>query len=161
SCAIHLAKAGLSVAVLEAEYAGFGASGRNGGQVITGQRVDQDDLERHYGLERARQLWGLALEAKSLVRALIAHHAIDCAVRPGHLTAAVRSSHAHDLQSYVDHLVTRYGYTAARYVPRTEMPSLVATTRYAGGLFDADAFHLHPLNYALGLARAADDAGAA
>src|SRR6185295_9114348 len=64
STALHLAKAGLKVAVLEAEYAGFGASGRNGGQVITGQRVDQIELERRYGAGHARQLWESALEAK-------------------------------------------------------------------------------------------------
>jgi len=159
SCALHLAKAGLKVAVLEAEYAGFGASGRNGGQVITGQRVDQRDLERRYGEARARALWDLALEAKAQVRALIAAHAIDCDVRPGQLTAAVRESHARDLARYADHLATHYGYAAARYVPKAEMPALVATPSYAGGLLDSAGFHLHPLNYALGLAAAADETG--
>src|SRR5262245_41283148 len=93
STALHLAKAGLKVAVIEAEYAGFGASGRNGGQVITGQRVEQSELERRYGLAHARELWESALEAKALVRALIAAHAIDCDVRGGHLTAAAKPRH--------------------------------------------------------------------
>src|SRR5262245_40001070 len=61
SCALHLARAGIDVVVLEAAYAGAGASGRNGGQVITGQRLDQDELERNYGDDRARKLWELAL----------------------------------------------------------------------------------------------------
>jgi gamma-glutamylputrescine oxidase len=160
SAALHLRKAGLSVVVLEAERAGFGASGRNGGQVITGQRVDQTDLEKKFGDARARELWNLALEAKSLVRSLIATYAIDCDERQGHLTAAVRDGHARDLESYTAHLNTKYGYTAARYVSGKEMPSLVASENYKGGMFDAEGFHLHPLNYALGLARAADDEGA-
>lgn len=160
SSALHLTRAGLKVVVLEAETAGFGASGRNGGQVITGQRVDQPDLERNYGEARARQLWDLALEARALVLSLIDAHKIPCDVAQGHLTAAVRESHARDLESYVDHLARVYGYAQARYVREAEMPALVATRNYKGGIYDAGGYHLHPLNYALGLARAADDAGA-
>jgi gamma-glutamylputrescine oxidase len=161
SCALHLAKAGMKVVVLEAAYAGFGASGRNGGQVITGQRVDQMELEQRYGETRARALWDLALEAKSLVRALIADHAIACDVTPGHISAAVKESHARELEAYAEHLAKRYSYSSARYVPARDMPALVATQNYKGGLYDASSFHLHALNYALGLARAADDAGVA
>jgi gamma-glutamylputrescine oxidase len=160
SCALHLAKAGMKVVVLEAETAGFGASGRNGGQVITGQRVDQDELERRYGEVHARSLWHLAIEARSLVRALIASNTIECDERPGHFTAAVRDSHARDLESYVDFLRSRYNYSTARYVPAAQVPEIVACHNYKGGMFDTASFHLHPLNYALGLARAADDAGA-
>jgi gamma-glutamylputrescine oxidase len=159
SCALHLAKAGMKVVVLEAETAGFGASGRNGGQVITGQRVDQDELERRYGEAHARSLWHLAIEARSLVRALIASNTIECDERPGHFTAAVRDSHARDLESYVDFLRSRYNYSTARYVPEAQVPEIVACHNYKGGMFDTASFHLHPLNYALGLARASDDAG--
>ncbi len=159
SCALHLAKAGMKVVVLEAETAGFGASGRNGGQVITGQRVDQDELERRYGEAHARSLWNLAIEARSLVRALIASNAIDCDERPGHFTAAVRERHARDLESYVDFLSRRYNYSTARYVPAAQVLEIVACHNYKGGMFDTASFHLHPLNYALGLARAADEAG--
>ncbi len=159
SCALHLAKAGMKVVVLEAETAGFGASGRNGGQVITGQRVDQDELERRYGEAHARALWDLALEARSLVRTLIASNAIQCDERPGHFTAAVRDSHARDLESYVDFLGARYNYSTARYVPAAQVAEIVACHNYKGGMFDSASFHLHPLNYALGLARAADEAG--
>lgn len=160
SCALHLAKAGMKVVVLEAETAGYGASGRNGGQVITGQRVDQDELERRYGEAHARALWDLALEARSLVRALIASNAIECDERPGHFTAAVRESHARDLESYVDFLGARYNYSTAQYVPAARVGEIVACHNYKGGMLDTASFHLHPLNYALGLARAAEAAGA-
>lgn len=160
SCALHLAQAGLKVVVLEAEHAGFGASGRNGGQVIPGQRVDQVELERRYGKSHAQALAALATEAQGMVRSLIAAHEIECGVKHGHLTAAVRDAHARDLRDYVDHLATHYNYKSARYVTREDMPAMVATDIYRGGLYDSDGLHLHPLNYALGLVRAAEAAGA-
>ena len=158
SAALHLRARGLRVAVLERERIGAGASGRNGGQVITGQRVDQDELERNYGEERARALWHLAQDAKTLVRNLIAEHAIACDVTPGHLAAAVKSSHAKSLAGYAELLASRYGYLHGRYISRADMPSFVQSERYLGGYFDSDGFHLHPLNYVLGLARAAEAA---
>jgi gamma-glutamylputrescine oxidase len=157
---LHLAKAGMKVIVLEAHGAGHGASGRNGGQVITGQRVDQQELERRYGETHARALWDLALDARALVRDLIASHAIDCDVRDGHFTAAVRDSHAREIESYVEFLRQRYNYSTARYVAAGNVSEIVACHNYKGGMLDSASFHLHPLNYALGLARAADDAGA-
>lgn len=160
SCALHLAQAGLKVIVLEAEHAGFGASGRNGGQVIPGQRVDQIELERRYGQDHARKLASLALEAQSMVRSLINAHKIDCGVKSGHLTAAIRDSHARELQHYVEHLERHYNYKSARYVPAGEMSAFVNTPIYRGGLFDSDGMHLHPLNYASGIAIAAEAAGA-
>jgi gamma-glutamylputrescine oxidase len=159
SCALHLASAGLKTVIVEAEHAGFGASGRNGGQVITGQRVDQITLEHRYGKPQAQQLWSLAIEARTTLQQLIAAHEISCDVKPGHITAAIRKSHADELQTYVQYLQDHYGYTTARFVHERDMPALVATTGYRGGLYDTGSLHLHPLNYALGLAQAADAAG--
>ncbi|HVZ14389.1 MAG TPA: FAD-binding oxidoreductase, partial [Bauldia sp.] len=82
SAGLHLAEAGIDVVVLEAEQVGWGASGRNGGQLHTGQRRDQDWLETRLGLRAAQGLWGLAEEAKALVHALIAKHGIDAEWRP-------------------------------------------------------------------------------
>lgn len=160
SAALHLRARGLRVAVLERERVGAGASGRNGGQVITGQRVDQDALEQNFGETRARELWNLAGEAKSLVRSLITDHAIACDMVPGHISAAAKPRHARLLETYAEHLASRYGYTSGRYVSQSELRSLVACEHCYGGYYDTDAFHIHPLNYALGLARAAEAAGA-
>ncbi len=83
SAALHLAERGYDVHVLDAHRIGFGASGRNGGQVGSGQRVEQDWLEKAYGIDTARQLWHLAEDAKALVRELIKTHQIDCHYRTG------------------------------------------------------------------------------
>jgi len=78
SSAIHLRRRGYSVILLEANKVGWGASGRNGGHVGTGQRVDQPELEKMVGDERARALWDLGLEAVGTVCSLIDEFAIDC-----------------------------------------------------------------------------------
>ena len=83
SSAIHLAEFGYDVVVLDAHRVGWGASGRNGGQVGSGQRLGQDVLERNFGHDHARALWLIAEEAKSTVRALIRKHDIRCDYRPG------------------------------------------------------------------------------
>ena len=159
SALLHMAERGYDAVLLEAARVGAGASGRNGGQLSSGQRLDQLRLEQLVGKERARRLWQLAEAAKALVKARIARHAIACDLKPGILDAAYKPAHALALAREAEHLRTRYRYPHARYVPRAEMAEMLGTTRYFGGLLDQDGGHLHPLNYALGLARAALDAG--
>ena len=160
SAALHLAERGLDVVVLEAARVGAGASGRNGGQVGSGQRKAVLELERAFGRERARQLWQLAEEAKATVRQRIERHAIACDLRPGVLTAAYKPEDALDLERNADRLGEYYDYPHARYVSGEEMAAMLGTRRYFGGLLDRGACHLHPLNYVLGLADAAVAAGA-
>ncbi len=155
SAALHLAERGYSVVVLEAERIGWGASGRNGGQLGVGQRKDQRSLEEMLGREWARRLWDLGLESNALVKDLIARHGIDCDLKPGLLHAGWKRGDANWLKEEVEHLTKDYGYSAMRYVPRDEMREMVATDCYHGGILEEGGAHLHPLNYALGLARAA------
>jgi gamma-glutamylputrescine oxidase len=159
SALLHLAERGYDAVLLEAARVGAGASGRNGGQLASGQRLDQPTLERMYGKERARQLWQLAEEAKALVKTRISLHGIACHLRPGVLDAAHKPAHAEALEREAEHLERHYGYPHIRYVARAEMAEMLGTERYFGGLLDRDAGHLHPLNYALGLAQAAVAAG--
>lgn len=159
SSALHLAERGYDVILLEANRIGWGASGRNGGQVGTGQRVDQITLEKRLGADHARMLWDLSVESMDLVLDLIDRHEIDCAYRPGILDAEIQEKHLDDSKHYASHLQERYGYSKARFVPGDEIGNLVASPAYRGGLLDTGSGHLHPLNYALGLAGAAEKAG--
>ncbi len=160
SCALHLAERGYAVVLLEAERVGWGASGRNGGQLSGGQRKDQDALEQHLGKDLAQQLWELGEASKRLVKNLIAHHAIACDLKPGILNAGHKPALAEDLQRYAEKLRRDYRYDAAEPVSSAEMRAMVGSEDFHGGYIDRDAAHLHPLNFALGLARAANGAGA-
>jgi gamma-glutamylputrescine oxidase len=146
--------------LLEAERLGWGASGRNGGQVGVGQRKPQRELERLLGEGHARLLWELARDSLSLVRELIREHAIECDLRTGILQAAWKPRDADALRAETDHLRARYGYEGMRFVEREETAYLSGTGVFAGGCLQEEALHLHPLDYALGLARAAHGAGA-
>jgi gamma-glutamylputrescine oxidase len=160
SAALHLAQAGRKVVVLEAQRVGFGASGRNGGQLGSGQRPTQDILEGWLGQDQADRLWQLGEEAKALVRDLVSKHDIDCDLKPG---VAWTASSAHDvaeLHGYARHLADRYGYGEIESLDAEACHALCPSPDYVGGTLDMGAGHLHPLNYALGLARAAEQAGA-
>ncbi len=160
SSALHLAERGYDVVLLEANRIGWGASGRNGGQVGSGQRQDQDVVEVMVGQEDARRLWDLAEESKAVVKSRIAQHGIDCDLKPGILHAAYKAGDAAEFPAYVEKLERNYGYPHLRTVSKAEMGEMLGTGIYHGGVLDGDAAHLHPLNYALGLARAAEEAGA-
>ncbi|MDB2407611.1 FAD-binding oxidoreductase, partial [Jannaschia sp.] len=157
SAALHAAQAGMSVIVLEAQRVGWGASGRNGGQIGSGFNWDQAKLKARLGRD-ARPLWALAEEAKALTTRLIALHAPDADYRPGVLSACLR---ARDLPGYAEHATRMdqdYG-TKLAVLDRAGVSSRIGTTTYAGGLLDMSAGYCNPLAYTLGLARAAAEAG--
>ena len=159
SAALHLAERGFDVVLLEAHRVGFGASGRNGGQLGSGQRMDQEGLEKLVGHEDAAKLWDLAEDAKTLTKSLIAKHQIDCHLKPGVAHMCFTEKEVAEEHAYADHLANRYGYTALQKLDHDAAQALCPSPQYKGGTLDMTAAHLHPLNYALGLARAARDAG--
>ena len=159
SAALHLAEAGRDVVLLEAQRVGFGASGRNGGQIGSGQRMAQTALERLVGRDDAAHLWRLGDEAKALVKALVARHGIDCHLKPGVAHACFTAREMTDAHGYAAHLAERYGYGEVEALDREAMRALCPSPAYHGGTLDMGAAHLHPLAYVLGLARAADAAG--
>jgi gamma-glutamylputrescine oxidase len=157
--ALALAGRGLSVAVLEGAGIGSGASGRNGGQIHSGHRRDQDYLERVVGREDALALWRLAEDAKAHLKGLIADHAIECDLKPGMLTVDHKQSYVKHSVAYAEKLRSRYDYDRIDVVPKSELDAMLGARGYHGGLLDRDGGHLHPLNFALGMARAALDKG--
>ena len=159
SAALHLAERGHSVVVLEARRVGWGASGRNGGQMGTGQRRDEEELEHFFGADVARQLFGLGLAGRELVFDLVERHRIDCDLAPGQILCAAKPSHFDDLKRRAERLARYYGYQQQRPLSAAELRGLVDSPAYHGGVVDIGAAHLHPLNYALGLARACVNAG--
>lgn len=159
SAALHLAELGAKVTLIEAETIGFGASGRNGGQIHTGLRQSQPALERWLGKDHARALWDLAQESKTLVRELAARHAIDCALKDGLVIAAHNQRALRPLAADTEHLRMHYGYDAARMMDAEETARQLGTGVYPGARLDLGGGHLHPLAFARGIGRAAEAAG--
>jgi gamma-glutamylputrescine oxidase len=159
STALHLAERGFNVALLEEHRVGWGASGRSGGQALFGLAPGQAKIERLLGADTARALWDVSIEALALLRELIARFRIDCDLASGYLLTAVKARHVRELQAEVAELHERYDYSSVRYVPREELRTLLASERYLGALYDSNSGHLHPLNYTLGLAAAAESLG--
>lgn len=160
SAALRLAERGRSVALLESGPLGWGASGRNGGQVHVGMRRDQEWLERAVGPDDARKLWSLSLDARAHLDDLMTRHGIACDYRPGYLHGDHKRRYVPDTRRAVEHLRGRYGYEHVRFVERDEIRHLVPSAAYHGGSLDRRGGHLHPLNLVLGIASAADRAGA-
>ncbi|MFA6220245.1 MAG: FAD-binding oxidoreductase [Erythrobacter sp.] len=159
SAALCAAEAGFSVVLVEAKRIAWAASGRNGGQMIPGMRWSATDLVAKFGEGEGRRLVELGLQATASVRNRIAKHAIACDLRDGHFHAASRAAHMGDVRREVELLHRLVGYESARVVEKADVVQYVASSAYHGGMFDAEGGHLHPLNYALGLAQAAEAAG--
>ena len=159
AAALHLAESGYQVILLEANRIGWGASGRNGGQLHSGQRKWQSELEQMFGSTRAHELWQLAEEAKRLVKQRISQHSIKCDYKDGLLHTAHKSAYVEEYHSEVNKLQNDYGYDQIRFVNKQELDQMLGTDIYHGGTLDMGAGHLHPLNYVLGLAQAARETG--
>ena len=155
STALHLAEKGYDVILVEAHRVGFGASGRNGGQVGTGQRLGQDTLEKMVGNDPARALWDMGQDAVAMVRSLIEKHEMDCRFADGIIHADQRARYVAHSHAYAEKLQTEYGYDKIRTLDREEIRHLIGTDAYFGGSIDMGAGHIHPLRFAFGLAKAA------
>jgi len=157
SAALACAERGLSVVLLEKEKIAFGASGRNGGQLIPGLRWSASEIEAEFGADRANALFDLCWR-QNPVRARIEKHAIACDLKAGHLEAAWTPTDFEALRREAEHLALRFGYETD-IVAKGEMGAHIASPLYDGGIYDPLGGHFHPLNYAIGLAKAALAAG--
>ncbi|MDW7746113.1 FAD-binding oxidoreductase [Halomonas sp.] len=158
SAALHLAERGFSVVVLEAVRVGYGASGRNGGQIVNSYSRDMDVIEEQYGADTARALGDMAFEGNRIIRERVERYAIDCDLRDGNLFAACN---ARQMQGLREHkaLWERYGYRELELLEGQAVNREVDTERYTGALVDHGGGHLHPLNLVLGQAAAVESLG--
>jgi glycine/D-amino acid oxidase-like deaminating enzyme len=159
STALHLAEKGVDVAVLEAHEPGWGASGRNGGQVNPGLKHDPDDVEAHFGPDLGRRMVELAWNAPKVVFDLATRHQIICeAQETGTLRAAITENSAREVRHSFEE-ATRRGMPV-ELLERSEIGEATGTSRYVCALLDRRGGHINPLGFARGLVQAAVQAGA-
>jgi len=160
AAARHLARVGATVAVVERDRAGFGASSRNGGQVLTGLKVGPKTLVARYGERRARELFDVSRASIERVEALIAQESIDCEYgRVGHLQAAWKRSHFETFREERD-LLSRVFHHRIELVSRDDQRTELGSSAYHGLIVDESSRALNPAQYVAGLAEAAARAGA-
>ena len=160
SAAIELADRGYSVVVLEAKQIGWGASGRNGGQIIAGLACEQSVIEKTLGFSAAKKVWDMTIEALDLVRERVKRFDIVCDLTDGFLGVSVNASKGAKLRTWFDNMAKRYQYdTDATWIEPKDIGAWIASPRYFNGYFDKRSGHLHPLNYCLGLAKGASSLG--
>ncbi|MEC8916126.1 MAG: FAD-binding oxidoreductase, partial [Pseudomonadota bacterium] len=158
SSALHLAEKGLKVIVLETARVGYGASGRNGGQIVNSYSRDMDVIEDKYGVETARALGDMAFEGNRVIRERIATYGIQCDLRNGNLFAACNARQLEALRHH-QALWQRYGNDSLELLEGDAYRREVGSDRYTGVLIDHTGGHLHPLNLALGQAAALESLG--
>lgn len=160
AAAYQVAKRGLRVVVLEAETAGWGASSRNGGMVLSGLRLDPETVEAKYGTQLMRQLYQDSINSVTTVEQIISQEHIDCAfTRTGHLLLANKPAHFVSLQQHSEWLAGHFNY-ATRLIPEADLHAEIGSHVYHGGLVDETSAGLNPAQYVVGLAKAAERAGA-
>src|SRR5579862_6351800 len=160
SAARTLARGGATVAVLEAETIGWGASSRNGGMVLTGLKLGVNKLISMYGRERTQRMYAASVASMDCVEQLIGEEGIECNFsRCGHLEVACKQKHFDDYARQVEVIAREFNHQL-RIVPRGELQSEIGSAIYYGGMVDEVSAGLNPARYVAGLASAAAKAGA-
>src|ERR1700746_2726846 len=160
SAARTLAKKGASVAVLEGETIGWGASSRNGGMVLTGMKLGVNKLISRYGRERTQRMYAASLESIDCVEQIVKEENIACDFgRCGHLEVACKQAHFDDYARQVD-VIRREFQHRLRVVPPQELRAEIGSDIYYGGMVDEGSVGLNPARYVAGLGAAAIRSGA-
>lgn len=159
SAAFELARQGSDVALIEQHRVGDGASGRNGGQLGTGQRVALDDMEKQVGWTRAKALFDVAEEAKHHLLAFMQENGIDADYRVGQLSVAHKKRYVDDYRAYADYMAEKAGYPHVSFMDAAETERRLGSRAYFGGSADMGTGHLNPMKLLVGTARAAHAAG--
>ena len=159
SAALSLAERGYDVVLLEANRVGWGASGRNGGQLIDGF-VDTGKIESRLGIGAANLAYRMGLECRDLVLERIERYGIECDLKFGFVDLALKQRDIDYFRSEIDRKIRLNYPHRMQFVPKEEIASVVGSKRYIGGLVNSGNGHLHPLDLCIGEARAAAGLGA-
>lgn len=159
SAALQLAETGYKVIVLEGERIGFGASGRNGGQIVNGYSRDLDTIARRYGEDKAVALGKMSLEGGDIIRERVARYGIECDLVDGGFFAAFTEKQVREMAE-VKRNWEKHGHDGLEMVSQSEVSRYVRADRYVGGMIDKRGGHIHPLDLVLGEAAAAESLGA-
>ncbi|WP_027857185.1 NAD(P)/FAD-dependent oxidoreductase [Marinobacterium jannaschii] len=158
STALHLAENGFKVVVLEATRIGFGASGRNGGQIVHSYSRDIDFIEKHYGKNTGTEMGKMAFEGGKIIRRLVADYNINCDLKDGGIFAACNSKQLRELEEKKT-LWEAHGHQHLELLSADDTQNYIGTDRYSGALMDHSGGHFHPLNLVLGEAAALESLG--
>ena len=155
SSAINLSKKGYSVILCEARKIGWGASGRNGGQLGIGMRKDQFTIEKKLGLKHAKELWSLGLEAVEDVKNLIKENEIDCHLVNGVMSTACFEKDIDEYKFEIEHMSKNYDFEGYQFFNKEKIREEINSKMYLAGLLNSGSYHLNPLKLTLGLAKVA------
>lgn len=158
STAIHLAEHGFKVIVVEGAQVGWGASGRNGGQIVNGLNASLETIRRRYGEKNAAFVGGLVQEGARIIYDWVQRYGIQCDLKRGNIYAAYTEKHMQELRAKKA-LWQRYGMDDHELLDRDGIRKHIASDVYAGGMIDHSGGHMHPLNLVLGEARAFESLG--
>ncbi|SIQ87272.1 FAD-binding oxidoreductase [Aquipseudomonas alcaligenes] len=158
STALFLLENGFKVSILEAAKVGFGASGRNGGQIVNSYSRDIDVIERTVGPKQAQLMGQMAFEGGRIIRERIAKYDIKCDLKDGGVFAAFTPKQMNHLEAQKK-LWERFGHTQLEIMDAQRIREVVKTENYIGGMLDMSGGHIHPLNLALGEAAAVESLG--
>lgn len=158
SAALQLSENGFKVIVLEGERIGFGASGRNGGQIVNGYSRDLEVIAKRYGQNKADALGKMSLEGGQIIRERVAKYGIQCDLVDGGFFAAFTEKQVREMAHVKAHW-EKHGHTGLEMVSKAEVGRYVKADRYVGGMIDRLGGHIHPLNLVLGEAAAVESLG--
>ena len=159
STALHCAQQGYSVAVIDAHRVGWGASGRNGGQLGSGFNMAQSEIEKRVGSARAKALWLVSENAKKTIHTLCTEHDIDIEYQPGIISACHRERYVNAAHQYSDTIAKQYQYEQFETLSKQQISQYIDSPAYYGGVLDHGAGHINPLKLAMGLGQIAHKLG--
>jgi gamma-glutamylputrescine oxidase len=158
SAALHLAEKGFKVAVIEGARVGWGASGRNGGQIVNGLNASLQTIKRRYGQDTANFVAGLVQEGGEIIRERVATYKIQCDLKHGNIFTGLTAAHMRELEERRT-LWASYGLHNQDMLSKEELRDHIGSDVYAGGMIDHTGGHMHPLNLCLGEAAAFESLG--